>query len=153
MQRLNPALPPFRLFLAALALALLPLSASAQSTDTSNPIIARMAALVEAFNAQDVQTIAAIYAEDAVLLPPGRPSIVGRQAIAQEYAQAFAQGARDMQFQTFDIRGFDQNAVEIGETVSFVGSQRVVGRYMHLWEVVDGQILLTRDMYHILLIE
>lgn len=80
-------------------------------------------------------------------------SILGREAIAQHYAEAFAGGARGLQFKIFDIRGFETNAVEIGETVVMVGEQRIVGRYMHLWEVVEGQLLLNRDMCHVLLIE
>ena len=79
--------------------------------------------------------------------------MLGREAIAQHYAQAFAGGARDLQFKVFDIRGFDTNAVEIGETVVMVGDQRIVGRYMHLWQIVDDQLLLTRDMYQVLKVE
>lgn len=139
--------------LIALALCLTTVAANAQSNDTSNPIIARMDALIRAFNAGDVAAIGAIYAPDAALLLPGEASITGREAIMAQYASALANGARDIQFMTFDIRGFDQNATEIGETVMMVGDQRVVGRYMHLWEVIDGEILLTRDMFHVLLVE
>ncbi|MGK7651667.1 MULTISPECIES: YybH family protein [unclassified Roseovarius] len=123
----------------------------AQAQD--NPVIARMTAFVETYNAQDAESLAGFYAPDAALLPPGQASVLGREAIAQHYAQAFAAGARDLQFKTFDIRAFDTSAVEIGETVVMVGEQRIVGRYMHLWEVIDGQLLLTRDMYHVLKVE
>lgn len=135
---------------AVLALTLLsPLAALAQD----NPVIARMAAFVEAYNTGDAAAVAAFYTRDAVLLPPGQAAVQGREAIAQHYARAFAAGARDLQFMTFDIRAFDQNAVEVGETVVYLGEQRIVGRYMHLWEIIGGQIMLTRDMYHVLLTE
>lgn len=135
---------------AVLALTLLnPLAALAQD----NPVIARMAAFVEAYNTRDAAAVAAFYTPDAVLLPPGQAAVQGREAIAQHYARAFAAGARDLQFMTFDIRAFDQNAVEVGETVVYLGEQRIVGRYMHLWEIIGGQIMLTRDMYHVLLTE
>lgn len=134
----------------ALAAALI-LTRPAQAQD--NPIIARMTAFVATYNAQDAESLAGFYAPDAALLPPGQASILGREAIAQHYAQAFAAGARDLQFKTFDIRAFDTSAVEIGETVVMVGEQRIVGRYMHLWEVIDGQLLLTRDMYHVLKVD
>ena len=140
---------PLRAALSALAVLLLASAAAAQD----NPVIARMTQLAEAYNAQDAAAVAAIYSPDAVLLPPGQASVRGREAIAAHYAQAFAAGARDLQFMTFDIRASDDMAVEIGETVVMVGPQRIVGRYMHLWEVTDGQILLTRDMYHVLLVE
>jgi len=139
-----------RLVAAALAL-LLALSTAATAED--NPIIARMEAFAAAYNAQDSAAIAGFYAADAALLPPGQASVLGREAIVQHYAQAFAGGARDLQFKVFDIRGFDTNAVEIGETVVMVGDQRIVGRYMHLWQIVDDQLLLTRDMYQVLKVE
>ncbi len=142
-----------RILLAALALFLASLPATAQTNDTSNPIIARMAAFVQAYNAKDAAAVASFYTPDGILFPPGQRSIQGRDAIAAHYAEAFAAGARDLQFMTFDIRGFDQNAVETGETVVMVGNQRIVGRYMHLWEIVDGQIMLTRDIYHVLSVE
>lgn len=143
-------------FLPALFLSLgllLPVAAAAQSNDTSNPIIARMAALVDAYNAQDLAAIGAIYAEDAVLLPPDGESIRGREAIVRHYADAIRAGARNVQFMTFDIRATDATAVEIGESVLQTGDNRVVTRYMHLWEVVDGRILLARDMYQLLAVE
>ena len=129
-----------------LVLVWVPLSVSA----SENPVIARMETLVSAYNAQNAAAIAQIYAPDAVLLAPGRAAIIGRNAIQAHYAEAFAAGARDLQFKTMDIRSTDSNAVEIGETVVIVSGQRIVGRYMHLWQVIDGQILLTRDMYHVL---
>jgi uncharacterized protein (TIGR02246 family) len=139
-----------RVFALAFA-ALLAVTAAASAED--NPVIARMTAFAAAYNAQDTAAIAGFYAPEAALLPPGQASVLGRESIAQHYAQAFAAGARDLQFKVFDIRGFETNAVEIGETVVMVGDQRIVGRYMHLWEIVEGELLLTRDMYHVLKME
>lgn len=134
----------------ALALPVLPvLPAMAQD----NPILARMEGFAAAYNAQDAAAIAAFYSPDAVLLAPGQGAILGREAIAAHYAAAFAGGAGDLQFQVLDIRATDAMAVEIGETVVTVGPQRIVGRYMHLWEVIDGQLLLTRDMYHVIAVQ
>ncbi|ABD54840.1 YybH family protein [Jannaschia sp. CCS1] len=135
----------------ALLLALVfPLTAQAQTNDTSNPIIARMAALVDAYNAQDLQAIGAIYHPEAALFAPGEAAILGREAIMQHYADAIAAGATEVQFRTFDIRPSEIMAVEIGETVVQVSGTGVVTRYMHVWEVDGDQILLTRDMYHVL---
>lgn len=136
--------------LAALCLCLFAAAAAAQD----NPIIARMTDFTAAYNAADAEAIAQFYAPDAVLLPPGQTSVQGREAIAAHYAAAFEAGAANMQFRTFDIIGFDNAATEIGETVVMVGDSRVVGRYMHLWQVSEtGELLLTREMYHVLLVE
>lgn len=141
-----------RAFFLAFAL-LLPSALHGQSNDTSNPIIARIDALVAAYNAQDVAAIGAVYAPDAALLAPGEPMIIGRDSIMQHYADAIAGGARDVQFTTFDIQATETSAVAIGEVVLEVGENRIVTRYMHLWQVIDGQILLARDMYHVLAVQ
>ena len=136
--------------LALLCLMLLPISAMAQD----NPIIARMTAFAAAYNRQEAATLAAYYAPNAILLAPGQKAIIGGEAIARHYQQAFDAGARELQFKAFDIRPLgDKAAIEIGETVVQLGNQRIVGRYMHMWEVLDGQLLLTRDMYHVLKVD
>jgi uncharacterized protein (TIGR02246 family) len=43
-----------------------------------------------AYNAGDAAGLAAIFAEDAVLMPPGAPAVVGRFAIQARYAAQFA---------------------------------------------------------------
>lgn len=134
-----------RLLILALAL-LAPLHAHAQS---DNPIIARMEALVAAYNAQDLEAIGAIYHPEAALFPPGEPAILGREAIVQHYADAIAAGATDVQFRTFDIRPSEIMAVEVGETVVQVGGTGYVTRYMHVWEVDGTELYLTRDIYHL----
>lgn len=140
-----------RLFSVFLATLMTLIAAAATAED--NPILARMTAFAAAYNAADAQAIAGFYAEDAALLPPGQAAVLGREAIAEHYARAFAAGAKDLQFKAFDIRVFGDAAVEIGETVVMVGDQRVVGRYMHLWQVIGGALLLTRDMYHVLKVD
>ncbi len=43
-----------------------------------------------AYNAGDAAALAALFAEDAVLMPPGAPAVVGRSAIQARYAAQFA---------------------------------------------------------------
>ncbi len=134
-----------RLLILALAL-LVPLHAHAQS---ENPIIARMEALVAAYNAQDLEAIGAIYHPEAALFAPGEPAILGRAAIVQHYADAIAAGATDVQFRTFDTRPSDIMAVEVGESVVQVGGTGYVTRYMHVWKVDGTELYLTRDIYQL----
>jgi uncharacterized protein (TIGR02246 family) len=141
-----------RATLAALVFLLLPFAAMAQQ-DASNPIVARMLAFTEAYNARDAAAIATFYTNDAVLLPPGAQPVIGRDAIAAHYAQAFAAGARDLQFRIFEVIAHEGRAVEIGETAVTVGEQRIIGRYMHYWEALGDEILLARDMYQVVGIE
>ncbi len=134
-----------RIILFVIAL-LLPVQVHAQS---DNPIVARIGALVDAYNAQDLEALGAIYHPEAALFAPGEPAILGRDAIVQHYADAVVAGSRDVQFQVFDIRPSEVMAVAVGETVVQVGETGYVTRFMHVWEVVGDELLLTRDMYHL----
>ena len=125
---------------------ILPIQAHAQS---DNPIVARIGALVDAYNAQDLVALGAIYHPEAALFAPGEASILGRDAIVQHYANAIAAGSHDVQFRVFDIRPSETMAVAVGETVVQVGEAGFVTRFMHVWEVVGDELLLTRDMYHL----
>ncbi|MGK7393825.1 MAG: YybH family protein [Candidatus Cyclobacteriaceae bacterium M3_2C_046] len=48
-------------------------------------------ARAEAFNQRDAAGIAQYFAEDAVLMPPGQPSRIGKQAVADYYQDIFDQ--------------------------------------------------------------
>jgi len=130
---------------------LLPIAAHAQSNGAPNPIVARSTALVEAINAQDLAAIGSLYTENAVLLIPGQDFILGRANIVAYYENAFARNhMTNLASNTSDISVADTLAVEIGEWLYFAGDIRIVTRFMHMWEVVDNEILLSRDMFHVL---
>lgn len=46
-------------------------------------------AIVSAFERKDAAAIAACYTEDAILMPPNQPAVVGREAIEAHFRQAF----------------------------------------------------------------
>lgn len=51
-------------------------------------------AFVEAYNAADTAAIAAMFTEDAVVLPSGAPPVRGRDSIAASFAREWARGAQ-----------------------------------------------------------
>lgn len=51
-------------------------------------------AWLKAYTAQDADTIAGLYAEDSVLMPPGAPSVSGRAAIRDYFARDMASTAK-----------------------------------------------------------
>lgn len=116
-----------------------------------NPIVSRMKAFTEAFNAGDAEVIAGIYAEDGALLVPQGGIVVGREAMAKHYAAAFGSGVGNLQYRVLEIRkAGPATAVEIGETRIVVNGQTVANRSMHVWVFSDGEWFLSRDMYHVL---
>lgn len=131
----------------AALLCVLPALAAAQE----NPIIQRMSAFVEAFNAGDGGAVAAFYAEDGVLLVPQGGIVSGREALARHYGEAFAAGVGGLQYRILEIRqAGPATAVEIGETRVSAGGQTLANRSMHVWVLSDGAWYLSRDMYHVI---
>lgn len=116
-----------------------------------NPIVARMQALTSAYNAQDAAAVAAIYAEDGALFAPGMGNLVGRDAIAGLYASAFGAGVGNLRFKVLEIRQHGPNtAVEIGETLIDAPGGTAHARYLHVWLLVDGTWMLSRDIYNVI---
>jgi uncharacterized protein (TIGR02246 family) len=139
-----------RLLAAALMLAASALAAAAQD----NPIVARMAAFAEAYNAGDGAAMAAFYTEDGAVLPPGGLALVGRAAIATHYQAAFDAGVANLRYEIVEIRGHGPaSAVEIGETLVDAGGRTIRGRYLHVWVNTGETWALSRDIYHVLAAE
>ena len=105
----------------------------------------------QAFNAGDAAAVAALYTEDAVILPPGGEMMKGKSAI-----QAFWKGATeqlgDAKLTTVDIKPVGSEvAREIG-SFSFrtKGSQpqEITGKYVVVWEKVGGDWKLATDIWN-----
>ncbi len=107
-----------------------------------------------AYNAGDADAIAAKYAEDAVVMAPGAPASVGREAfrafIATDIANAKAAGV------TLNLSDGDTVGVsgEIawhsgGYTVQDAGGATVdSGNYMEVLQNFDGKWLIIRDIWN-----
>lgn len=110
--------------------------------------------LAQAFGAGDAQLAAALYTEDASLMPDGLPTFHGREAIAGFFAGAIAQGVVAGRFTTLDVEGDDEQALEIGRYELFAalpnGERQCVddGRYFVAWRRVDGAWRMHRDMFN-----
>jgi uncharacterized protein (TIGR02246 family) len=123
--------------------------ASARAQD--NPIVARIAAFQDAYNAGDAVAISNFYTENGALLPPQSKALVGRPTIAAHYAAAFANGVGGLKYRVIEIeQAGPDTAVEIGETQVQFKTQTITGRSMHIWKRVNGDWLLHRDIYHVL---
>jgi ketosteroid isomerase-like protein len=66
-------------------------------------IKATEARMVKAFLAKDWPTVASVYADGAVLMPPNAPPVVGAQAIARFFASAPALSAFTVSSESIEI--------------------------------------------------
>jgi uncharacterized protein (TIGR02246 family) len=108
-------------------------------------------AFVAAFKKADFAAVAAMYTEDATVLPPGNNMVKGRPAIQAFWTQA-GQGIGDIKLTTVDVKALGADAArEIG-TFSLMTkgqqSQQVVGKYVVVWQKVGTDWKLMTDIWN-----
>jgi len=108
-------------------------------------------AFVAAFKKADFAAVAAMYTEDATVLPPGNNMVKGRPAIQAFWTQA-GQGIGDIKLTTVDVKALGaDSAREIG-TFSLMTkgqqSQQVVGKYVVVWQKVGTDWKLMTDIWN-----
>jgi uncharacterized protein (TIGR02246 family) len=108
-------------------------------------------AFVAAFNKGDFAAVAALYTEDATVLPPGGTMIKGRSGIQAFWTQA-GQSIGDVKLTAVDVKPLGPEAArEIG-TFSLMTkgaqSQQVVGKYVVVWQKVGSDWKLATDIWN-----
>src|SRR6187397_2134014 len=61
--------------------------------------------LTEAFNAKDAAKAAALYTSEAVVMPPNKTLMRGRNFVEQYYTARFGEGATNLELQPNEIKG------------------------------------------------
>jgi len=104
-----------------------------------------------AFNKGDAAAVAAMYAEDAYVLPPGADMIKGRAAIEAFWRQA-SQQLGDATLKTLDVLPLGPRAArEIGTVTLQTKTQppqQIVGKYAVVWRKVGGHWKLATDIWN-----
>jgi len=145
---------------AALAAAgLLALAACAQNAapvDTSADeaaIRAATAAWVAAYNAGDADKIVALYADDAIMMPPDAPAAAGHEAmkkfLADDIAASKAAGASfaldaDASGVSGDLAWHSGAFHVAGANGATLGT----GKYAEVWHKSNGKWLMIRDVWN-----
>ncbi len=104
-----------------------------------------------AFNRGDAAAVAAMYATDAYVLPPGGEMVKGRAAIAAFWKNAATQ-VGDARLVTVDLLPLGRGAArEIGTvtlTTKAQPPQQLVGKYAVVWRRIGGKWLLETDIWN-----
>jgi uncharacterized protein (TIGR02246 family) len=104
-----------------------------------------------AFNKGDAAAVAALYTEDAYVLPPGSGIVKGRAAIEAFWRQA-AQQMSDAKLTTVDVLPLGRSAArEIGTVTLKTKSQppqEVVGKYVVVWRKIGRDWKLATDIWN-----
>ena len=124
-----------------------------------SPAVAQNKATIEklndvwtaAFNKGDAAAVAALYTEDAYVLPPGSAMVKGRAAIEAFWRQA-AQQMSDAKLTTVDVLPLGRSAArEIGTVTLKTKSQppqEVVGKYVVVWRKIGRDWKLATDIWN-----
>ena len=105
----------------------------------------------DAFNKGDAGAVAAMYTEDAYVLPPGHDIVQGRSAI-EAFWKGAAQQVGDAKLVTLNVLPLGpRSAREIG-TVTLESKtqppQQIVGKYAVVWRQIGGHWLLATDIWN-----
>ena len=108
------------------------------------------ARFLERFTQGDARGVAAFYAKDAVILPPGQGLVQGPENILTFWQNMMAAGIKTLELET-------QATDELGPAVCEVGKCRVYGdnhqlvdegKYLVLWREEGGEWKVYRDMWN-----
>jgi uncharacterized protein (TIGR02246 family) len=108
------------------------------------------ARLVELQKQGDAAGMAAMYTEDAILLPAGSGQVAGRKAIEAFWRETLGAGVEDVQLNTEKLVAVgDALAYEIGRyTTQPRDAAPVSGHYLVLWKRVGGDWRLHVDIFN-----
>ena len=149
---------PFTPLLAAFA-AIIMFAAGCNTSTKETPATADNATLKKEIEAANVEFMSYIskgdsvgmanfYTEDAKMLFPNAPAIVGRRNIQTTVHNIFSSGIAKADFKAIDVWGTPDFATEEGELTLFdkAGTQVDKGKYIVIWKKEAGKWKPFRDI-------
>jgi len=98
-------------------------SQAAEENTTADDMVAvaRMVSSFDTFAANaDIESFLGYVAEDAVMLPPGEPAVVGKRAIRDWYTAFYANFSNDMTHESLEVDAFGDIIVARGNATGAV---------------------------------
>ncbi len=130
-------------------------AAKAPTGEVREQITAGNNAWMAAFAKGDAAALAALYTENARMLPPGAEMLQGRPAIQKFVETAKSMGLTSIVLTTLEVtRTGPSTAMEIGKlTFEAPDAQKKLvrqeGKYVVNWRLVKGKWLLSTDIWNL----
>lgn len=107
----------------------------------------------EGFRRGDAAAVAALYAEDGILLPPNSHMVSGRQEIQKFWKAAMEMGVKDAILTTVELSGSGDTVHELGNYVLKIqpkGKELFEdrGKYIVIWKRTADGWRLHRDIWN-----
>lgn len=101
----------------------------------------------EAVNANDVDSMLSYYADDAHSMPPGKPTLKGKDAIRADMEANDMDGGT-IAFEVLDVWAAGDQAVATGAWTFTNDEGQFTGKYMSIYEKRDGEYVCIRDIWN-----
>jgi ketosteroid isomerase-like protein len=123
-------------------------TATVRNQGKTDPVLDKLAREFEsAFNAKDAKKIAALYAEDAVVMPPNRPMVKGRAAIAADIQRDWSGGVTNLKLMPFDSAIIGDRGYEAGTSTVSINGKPMSGKYVVIYKRVGNDWLIAYDSF------
>ena len=107
--------------------------------------------LEEAYNSGNARSVAAMYTEDAILLPPGHPVVRGRPAI-EAYMRSIMDKLGNLKLTTVDVKNLASDAArEVGTFTARTKDQEpqdLTGKYIIVWQKAGASWKVEADIWN-----
>ena len=138
-----------------LALAASPIASAAGGTSAEAAFRAGTAEWVAAYNAGSVDRIVALYADDAVVMPPNAPAASGHAAIRGFLTKDIASSkAASVSLSVTDVNSGAGASGDLGwhtgmfSVVDAAGKTTGTGKYSEVWQKRHGKWVIIRDIWN-----
>ncbi len=99
---------------------------------------------------QDVETLANLHTDDAVILPSNQSKVVGIDAIRLMWQEAFKYGMGYLELTTDEATAIGNTAHELGTYQYYTPDDQMVdeGKYIVVWQKEDNTWKIARDIWN-----
>ena len=123
------------------------------TAEDSQAINAVRKQLTDAFNQGDVAAVAALFIEEANLLPPNSPIIVGRESIQEFFQSFYDAGGRDLHLTVIDLHVSGDMAHDVGKytlTIKPEEGEAISdsGKFVTIWKRENATWKIDVDIFN-----